>query len=83
MGGYPAIWLRGNWLEHFGFSANTLIEVKCENNQLIITPREPDDEPSLDPRVKAISEEISSLSSKQLKQLQKSFLPTNPIKKDR
>ena len=36
----PSIILKGDWLKEIGFDIGGLIQVECENGQLIITPRE-------------------------------------------
>lgn len=36
----PAILLKGAWLEEWGFSANMLVDVVCEEGKLVIIPRE-------------------------------------------
>jgi hypothetical protein len=44
VGGYnykdtPTIILKGDWLKETGFEIGSLIQVKCKNGKLIITPR--------------------------------------------
>ena len=39
----PTITLKGAWLEDWGFSINTLINIQCEEGKLIIT-KQPSEE---------------------------------------
>lgn len=32
--------LKGQWLEKYGFSAGTKVDVKCQDGRLVIVPRE-------------------------------------------
>ncbi len=36
----PTITLKGQWLEELGFGAGTLLTVRCEEEKLVIAPRE-------------------------------------------
>ena len=64
----PAIILKGKWLQRFGFETGTLISVSCEEDRLLIEPREPDSEPQ-DEEIEAF---LSSLSKKRFRVLERS-----------
>ena len=47
----PTILIKGKWLETYGFSSGSYIDVECENGKLTITPGKPGKKPSLKERV--------------------------------
>ena len=61
----PSIVLKGEWLRKYGFNEGSLIQVKCEDLGLVISPRQPD------PTPKFVEDIISSLTPKQQRILER------------
>ena len=65
----PTIFLKGKWLEKYGFTTGTYIAVECENGKLTIVPREPDKKPSLEERIENLSKAQQKKLSKVLDEM--------------